>query len=99
MELVYEFSLRREAEVQIARQMLWNILDYAVGERLCSIKAALPAFNKNKGLLKAAIENTATHSETSSLKLKPWPTFLQPLTPASVASEPIKKHKYTNPSI
>ena len=48
MELVYEFSLRKEAEVELTRQMLWNILDYVVGERLQSIKAALPAFAINR---------------------------------------------------
>lgn len=47
MELLYEFSLRKEAEVKEARQMLRNILDYAVGEHLQSIKAALPTFARN----------------------------------------------------
>jgi hypothetical protein len=50
MELVYKFSLRKEAEVELARQMLWNILDYAVEKRLQSIKAALLAFCEEQTL-------------------------------------------------
>lgn len=67
MELVYEFSLRKEQEVQLARQILWSILDYAVGERLRCIKAAIPAFAKKRGQFIPASESTTAHFKTSSL--------------------------------
>lgn len=95
MELVYEFSLRKEAEVELARQMLWNILDYAVGERLQSIKAALPAFAINRRQSQHVPESTAARSETS-LDSRPWIQFQTPATPTSVASEPVKKKRKGN---
>ena len=92
MELVYEFSLRKEAEVESARRMLWNIMDYAVEERLQSIKAAIPAFARNRQQVQPAAESTIARSETS-LNSRSWVQFPTPLTPTSVASEPVKKKR------
>ncbi|KAF2727776.1 hypothetical protein EJ04DRAFT_581789 [Polyplosphaeria fusca] len=96
MELVFEFSLRKEAEVQVARQILWNILEYATGERLRSIKAAIPAFAGNRNQLGPVAGSAATFSEASSLDSHAWANFPVPLTPASAASavsEPLKKRR------
>ena len=92
MELVYEFSLRKGAEVQVARQILWNILDYAVGERLQSIKGALPEFARNRCQIQPAAESTIARSEMS-LNSQSWAQFPTPITPRSVASEPAKKKR------
>ncbi|OAL53588.1 hypothetical protein IQ07DRAFT_584278 [Pyrenochaeta sp. DS3sAY3a] len=46
MELIHDFSLRSEDKIQEARAILHNIKDYAVTERLASIRQALPAFHK-----------------------------------------------------
>jgi len=92
MELVYEFSLRKEAEVQSARQVLWNIVDYAVKERLQSIKAALPDFARNRHLLQPVAESTVARSKVS-LNSQSWVQFPALLTPTSVASEPVKKKR------
>ncbi|KAF2622115.1 hypothetical protein BU25DRAFT_352826, partial [Macroventuria anomochaeta] len=51
MELVFEFSLRKEVEVQEARLILWKIVSYATTERLESIRAALPAFEERRLLI------------------------------------------------
>jgi len=93
MELVFEFSLRKEAEVQAARQMLWNIVEYATGERLRSIKAAIPAFAGNRGQLGPVAGSAFTFSEASSLDSHAWANFPAPLTPASAASELVKKRR------
>lgn len=91
MELVYEFSLRKEAEVESARQILWNIADHAVGERLESLKAAIPAFARNKRHFPPISENTTARSVTS-LDSQSWVQF-RPSTPTSVVSEPAKKKR------
>jgi hypothetical protein len=72
--------------------MLWNIVDYAVEERLQSIKAALPAFARNRRQIQTLSESTVARSETS-LDSRFWIQFLTPLTPSSVASEPVKKKR------
>jgi hypothetical protein len=99
MELLFEFSLRKETEVQAARQILWNILDYATGERLHSIRAAIPAFAENRGHIGSAVGSTIAFSEASSLNSQAWTKFPAPLTPASIASEPVKKRKRTDSSV
>ncbi|KAF2734843.1 hypothetical protein EJ04DRAFT_576544 [Polyplosphaeria fusca] len=93
MELVFEFSLRKEAEVQVARRILWNILEYATGERLRSIKAAIPSFAGNRGQFRTVAGSAAALTEASSLDSHAWANFPTPLTPASAASEPVKKRR------
>jgi hypothetical protein len=48
MELLEDFSLRKENTVREVRGYLRNIVEYARGPRLESIKKALPLFMKNR---------------------------------------------------
>lgn len=93
MELVFEFSLRKEVEVQEARTILRNIVEYATTKRLESIKAALPSFAEHRPSSETMLESTTAPSVSSSLNSHPWLHFETPATPTSVASEPVKKKR------
>lgn len=63
------------------RNMLHNYLDYALGERLSSIKKALPAFWENRPERKA--KSTRSRSSLTGSELR-WD---MPLTPSLSAAE------------
>ncbi|KAF2241400.1 hypothetical protein BU26DRAFT_525225 [Trematosphaeria pertusa] len=94
MELVEEFSMRKEADVRKARTVLRNILDYALGPRLQSLKAALPSFATNR-VYRGGTSTTGPGSETSlpmlHLPLTPSETLFR--TPEETAKEPSKKRR------
>ncbi|KAF1998830.1 hypothetical protein P154DRAFT_564388 [Amniculicola lignicola CBS 123094] len=92
MEMIYEFSLRKENEIVEGRGILKNILSHALGDRLVKIKDALPAFEKSrvrgKGPTVRAGMSTSTLSEAGSEF-----RFQLPMTPGSSVSEPTKRRK------
>ncbi|KAF2677726.1 hypothetical protein K458DRAFT_436363 [Lentithecium fluviatile CBS 122367] len=99
MEQVDNFSLRKEEHVREARSLLRNIADYAVGDRLAAIKAAIPSFAESqlKGQVRPILppESTAPSSSASATSGRLL-NFMFPMTPnstgsGSVMSEPVKK--------
>lgn len=80
MELVHEFSLRSEDKIQDTRAILHNIKDYALNERLASIRKALPAYHKaNKNLVRfpeeSGSEGNASVSEVEEFIVDPPPPW------------------------
>jgi hypothetical protein len=97
MEQIFSFSLRYEAEVQTARGYLRNICQYAVTERLESIRKSLPLFAQNRRDTYPPVSvshysaSVTSVSQSSSSRL----AFQAPPTPSSVEAEPVKKRQRT----
>lgn len=94
MEMIDQFSFRKEAELQQARALLLNIKNYALDTRLRSIKSALPAFasaKKKPSSKYPAIPMSQSSTSASVLSHPSASVFQAPLTPSSVGSEPSKK--------
>jgi hypothetical protein len=97
MEMVRHGACRSEAEMLDIRCALRNINDYAVNERLESIRSALTPFAEAKKAkrpypsvrepLTIAAPPSQSSLLTAGVALPP------PATPSSVASEPIKKRR------
>jgi hypothetical protein len=86
IDLAHLHKLRDVAET---RKILHNYIDYAMGERLTSIKAALSPFWQNRPARPARRRQSQSSTTTSSLNLQ----FDMPITPLSRSASPTKKQK------
>ncbi|KAL5400396.1 hypothetical protein PMIN03_012415 [Paraphaeosphaeria minitans] len=101
MELEYDFSMRDLSQLERLRTRLHNILEHAVGERLDTIKAALPKLAESQASNRfptyRSTDDRTTPSESSGNVSRPFLTdvfsFAPPLTPSSGPSEPGKPRK------
>ncbi|KAH8693359.1 hypothetical protein GQ44DRAFT_779992 [Phaeosphaeriaceae sp. PMI808] len=98
MELVNKSSLRQLSEIENTRNILRNIVEHSLGERLDNIKKALPSFAAvwAQGGVPTIPQVDCTAASMSSAPSKFQFTF--PMTPSSlgsgsVLSEPIKKRR------
>jgi hypothetical protein len=103
MELVFDFSMRDQSQLEQLRTRLHNILEHAVGERLKTIKVALPKLAdsqaSNRFPTYRSTDDKTTPSESSGTLSRPFLndvfTFAPPLTPSSGPSEPDIPRKRT----
>lgn len=100
MELVNKSSLRQLSEVESARNVLRNIVEYGLGERLDDIKKAIPSFATvwAQGRVPTITQVDCTTASVSSVPSSSKFQFAFPMTPSSlgsgsVVSEPIKKRR------
>ncbi|KAF1911036.1 hypothetical protein BDU57DRAFT_115307 [Ampelomyces quisqualis] len=93
MHKICAFAYDEQASLERARGYLHNIKDHALGARLQSIKAALPAFEPKTRNLYPAVAMSESGGPAPSLHESSASTFPVPLTPASVVSEPTKKRR------
>jgi hypothetical protein len=91
MEPIDSAHLHKLRDVAETRKILHNYIDYAMGERLKSIKAALSPFWQNRPARPVKRRQSQSSMTTSSLNLQ----FDMPITPlnSSRSASPTKKLK------
>jgi hypothetical protein len=91
MEVIDSAHLHKLRDVAETRNILHNYIDYAMGERLKSIKAALSPFWQNRPARPIRRRQSQSSTTTSSLNLQ----FDMPITPSSFSRSmsPTKKLK------
>lgn len=91
MEAIDSAHLHKLRDVAVTRNILHNYIDYAMGERLKSIKAALSPFWQNRPARPFRRKQSQSSTTTSSLNLQ----FDMPITPSSSSrsASPTKKLK------
>jgi hypothetical protein len=100
MELVSKASLRELPEVESTRNILRNIVEYSLGERLENIRNAVPSF---AAIFAQGKVPAVSHAADTTISLSSIPSpskfqFVFPMTPSSlgsgsVNSEPTKKRR------
>jgi hypothetical protein len=96
MELIESAHLHKLKDVAETREILHNYIDYAMGERLKTIKGALHPFWQNRPARRVRSRQSQSLGTTSSLNLQ----FDMPMTPSSSSrggehASPTKKLKRT----
>lgn len=85
MEEVETARMSKLDDLLALRRMLHNYLDFALGERLRSIKQALPAFWPNRRKVKRTKSRSSTTVSGLDLRLD------IPMTPSSNAGESVDR--------
>ncbi|PSN58799.1 hypothetical protein BS50DRAFT_345239 [Corynespora cassiicola Philippines] len=90
MELINKSSLRQLSEVEGTRNVLRNIVEYSLDERLTEIKKAIPSFATQwaQGSVPAITEADRTASASSVPSLSDF-QFAFPITPSSLGSSSV----------
>ncbi|RYO45129.1 hypothetical protein AA0116_g13397 [Alternaria tenuissima] len=83
MELIESAHLHKLSDMAETRKILHNYIDYAMGERLESIKAALRPFWRNRPAKRARRRQSQSSTTALSLNLQ----FDIPMTPSSSSRE------------
>ncbi|KAF2820811.1 hypothetical protein CC86DRAFT_374129 [Ophiobolus disseminans] len=100
MELIFEGHCRKEVQMLDMRAIVRNIQQYAINERLRSIRAALPLFARNKKGSKYPVLQEPDFDDDVDDDTASQPTlsnsgfgFPTPRAPSNAVSEPVKKRR------